>query len=302
MIKELYKTRALERGILHFRWESDQIRIPRNPEFYLLTEGLLGYIPDRDLWVIGKWTEVRDEYGEYTTLVGRSLSTTPITGEWKNHDEVIVCGNTPLYRPYTGEIDWYSYMKEQTDESIETQLIGSRLSKAFIADSDQKKRQIELALKSIKKGIPAVIVTSLLEELQTVDLTDPAQIEKMQYLSSFYQQLDKRETNFNGIDLENIDKKAQVTSPEIQQYDDMTALEYEIQYTERLKFVEEMKEHGIEISITPNPIYWDEPTKEDIETGSFEAAEEQTEPESEPEEDPAESEEVKEEEKNDKDD
>lgn len=294
MKKELYKARSIERGILHFKWESNQIKLPRNPEFYLLTSGCLGYIPDRDLWVTGQWNGLRDEYGEYTTFVGRSLATTPITGEWKNHDEIIVCGNTSNYRPYSLEYDWYSYMKEQADESIETQLIGSRLSKAFIAENDQQKKQIEMALKAIKKGLPAVIVTSLLQSLDTVDLTDPSQIEKMQYLSSFYQTLEKRESNFNGLDLEILDKKAQVNTEEIRQYDDVTTIDYLIQYEARLEFVKEMEEKGIEIKIVPNPVFWDEPTKEDIEEGTFEAAE-PAEPE--PEElQPEQSEEVKEEE------
>ena len=282
MKKELYKARSIERAILHFKWKSDQIKIPRNPEFYVVTNGLLGYIPERDLWVTGQFNGIRDEYGEYTTLVGRSLATTPIVGEWKNHEEVIVCGNTSNYRPYNQEIEWFSYMKEQADESIETQLLGSRLSMAFVAENDQQKKQIEKALIAVKKGLPAVIVTSLLEDLKNINLTDPAQIEKMQYLSSFYQTLEKRESNFNGLDLEVIDKKAQVNVPEIQQYSDVTTMDYLIQYEARLNFVEEMKEHGIEIEIVPNPVFWDEPKEEDIEEGTFEAAEPEPEPEQEP--------------------
>lgn len=282
MKKELYKARSIERAILHFKWKSDQIKIPRNPEFYVVTNGLLGYIPERDLWVTGQFNGIRDEYGEYTTLVGRSLATTPIVGEWKNHEEVIVCGNTSNYRPYNQEIEWFSYMKEQADESIETQLLGSRLSMAFVAENDQQKKQIEKALLAVKKGLPAVIVTSLLEDLKNINLTDPAQIEKMQYLSSFYQTLEKRESNFNGLDLEVIDKKAQVNVPEIQQYSDVTTMDYLIQYEARLNFVEEMKEHGIEIEIVPNPVFWDEPKEEDIEEGTFEAAEPEPEPEQEP--------------------
>ena len=282
MKKELYKARSIERAILHFKWKSDQIKIPRNPEFYVVTNGLLGYIPERDLWVTGQFNGIRDEYGEYTTLVGRSLATTPIVGEWKNHEEVIVCGNTSNYRPYNQEIEWFSYMKEQADESIETQLLGSRLSMAFVAENDQQKKQIEKALLAVKKGLPAVIVTSLLEDLKNINLTDPAQIEKMQYLSSFYQTLEKRESNFNGLDHEVIDKKAQVNVPEIQQYSDVTTMDYLIQYEARLNFVEEMKEHGIEIEIVPNPVFWDEPKEEDIEEGTFEAAEPEPEPEQEP--------------------
>ena len=98
----------------------------------------------------------------------------------------------------------------------------------------------------------------------------------MQYLSSFYQTLEKREANMRGLDLEIIDKKAQVTSSEIRQYDDFTTLEYLVKYEERLKFVEKMKEAGINIEIVPNPIFFDEPTKEDIKEGTFEDNEPET--------------------------
>ena len=44
-------------------------------------------------------------------------------------------------------------------------------------------------------------------------------------------------------------------------------------YEMRLAFVEEMKENGYDIEIIPNPIFFDEPKKEDIEEGTFEEAE-----------------------------
>ena len=44
-------------------------------------------------------------------------------------------------------------------------------------------------------------------------------------------------------------------------------------YEMRLMFVEEMKENGFDIEIIPNPVFFDEPTKEDIEEGTFEMAE-----------------------------
>ena len=123
------------------------------------------------------------------------------------------------------------------------------------------------------------MTTSLLENIETLDLTDSADIEKMQYLSSFYQSIEKREANDYGVDLELIDKRAQVTSNEIKQYDDVTTLEYLIMFECRQRFVEEMKENGFNIEIIRNPIFFDEPTKEDIEEGTFEEAEAEETPE-----------------------
>ena len=87
------------------------------------------------------------------------------------------------------------------------------------------------------------------------------------------QEIDKREANLKGIDLELLDKRAQVTSNELKQYDDITTLDYLTRYVERLRFVEEMKENGFDIEIVPNPIFFDEPKKEDIDEGTFESKE-----------------------------
>ena len=107
----------------------------------------------------------------------------------------------------------------------------------------------------------------------------------MQYLSGFYSTIEKRESNDLGIDLENIEKRAQVTTEEIKQYNDYTTLEFLQMYEMRLNFVEEMKEAGFNIEIVPNPVFYDEPKKSDIDAGTFEDQEtEPGEPENEPEE------------------
>ena len=64
-------------------------------------------------------------------------------------------------------------------------------------------------------------------------------------------------------------KKEKVTT----QYNDYTTLEFLQMYEMRLNFVEEMKEAGFNIEIVPNPVFYDEPKREDIDNGTFEDAE-----------------------------
>ena len=241
---------------------------------FLTLYGALGYDLKNGRWVTGSFNNIRDEYGDFTEFVAITLSTEKNDSYiLKNHSEVIVCGNTPLYRDYNDEREFYAYYKSETDKSIFCQLINSRLNKAILAESDPKKKQIEKAFEAVKKGLPVVLVTSLLENLETIDLTDPDDIEKMQYLSGFYSTIEKRESNDLGIDLENIEKRAQVTTEEIKQYNDYTTLEFLQMYEMRLNFVEEMKKAGFNIEIVPNPVFYDEPKKEDIDNGTFEEAE-----------------------------
>ena len=247
--------------------------------------GSIGWDKIHNVWVEGSFEELRDELGDYTIYICHTLNTENIKNyQLKNHEEVIVCGNTPLYRPFDQERRFYAQFKDETDKSIMCQLINSRLNKAIIADTDVKAKQIKAAFEAIELGLPITLVTSLLEGIETLDLTDSSEIEKMQYLSSFYGEIEKREANDSGVDLELIDKRAQVTTNELKQYDDITTLEYLIMYEMRQNFVEEMRENGIDIEIVRNPVFFDEPTKEDIETGDFEAAE--PEPEAEPETEP----------------
>lgn len=277
-----YDLKSIERDAILFKWRSldPEFKIPWQPEILLSTEGALGYDKIKKLWVTCSPTGLFDKFGDFQSFVCRSLDNTDMVGYTaKNHDEVIVCGNTPLYRSFDAEREYYSNLKTETDKSIRAQLILSRLSKALVADNDNKAKEIRKAFEDIKEGNLLVLTTSLLENIETLDLTDSADIEKMQYLSSFYQSIEKREANDYGVDLELIDKRAQVTSNEIKQYDDVTTLEYLIMFECRQRFVEEMKENGFNIEIIRNPIFFDEPTKEDIEEGTFEEAEAEETPE-----------------------
>lgn len=271
-----YFLKALERDSILFKWKSNTegFKLPFRPELLVTLFGSIGYDKIHKCWVTGDFNGIFDEYGDYKTYICHTLNTENVQNyQLKNHDEVIVCGNTPLYRSFDDERRFFSNLKEQADKSIYCQLILSRLTKALVTDSDNKKKQIVESFKAVEEGKPVVLVTGLLENLDTVDLTDPDDIEKMQYLSSFLQTIEKREANDIGVDLELIDKRAQVTTNEIKQYDDITSLQFLIMYEMRQAFVEEMKENGFDIEIVRNPIFFDEPKEEDIKEGTFEAAE-----------------------------
>ena len=275
-----YMNIQLNRDINLFHWKSDSMKLPRDPEFYLATEGCLGYDLKNGRWVRGNFTGILDEFGDFTTFIALPLQTIDKGAEeLKNHEEVIVCRNNPLMIPNNIKNEWFSSLREENDKSLMALIIMTRYSKALVAYSDQQKKQIEAAMENIKEGLPIVFTSSIIEELNQLDLTNPQDVDKIQYLSSFAGEIDKREANLKGVDLELLDKRAQVTSNELKQYDDITTLEYTIAYNERLRFVEEMKENGFELEIVRNPIFFDEPTKEDIDDGEFEVKEEEELPE-----------------------
>lgn len=274
MLQKDYMNIALNRDILSFTWRSRDIKLPRDPEFWLSTNGVLGFDKTDNKWKRGQFTGVLDDEGDFETYVAIPLSSSnPGAEDRKNHDQIIVCRNNPLCLPNTAQNEWFAKLKAESDTSLMCMILLTRLSKIIEAFSDGQKNQIEAAFKNIKEGLPVVITSSIIEDLKIQELTDPDFIDKIQYISGLMQEIDKREANLKGIDLELLDKRAQVTSNELKQYDDITTLDYLTRYVERLRFVEEMKENGFDIEIVPNPIFFDEPKKEDIDEGTFESKE-----------------------------
>ena len=276
MLQKDYMDIAINRDILSFTWKSDSLKLPRDPEFWLSTNGVLAFDKIDNKWKRGQFTGTLDDEGDFETYVAIPLSSSnPGALDRKNHEQIIVCRNNPLCLPNTASNEWFSKLKSESDTSLMCMILLTRLSKIIEAFSDAQKKQIEAAFKNIKEGLPVVITSRLIEDLKIKELTDPDFIDKIQYISGLMQEIDKREANLKGIDLELLDKRAQVTSNELKQYDDITTLDYLVRYSERLRFVEEMKENGFDIEIVPNPIFFDEPKKKDIEEGTFESKEQE---------------------------
>ena len=274
MLQKDYMNIAINRDILSFTWKSNSLKLPRDPEFWVSTNGVLAFDKIDKKWKRGQFTGVLDDEGDFETFVAIPLSSSnPGAVDRKNHEEIIVCRNNPLCLPNTAQNEWFAKLKSESDTSLMCMILLTRLSKIIEAFSDAQKNQIEAAFKNIKEGLPVVITSSLIEDLKIQELTDPDFIDKIQYISGLMQEIDKREANLKGIDLELLDKRAQVTSNELKQYDDITTLDYLTRYVERLRFVEEMKENGFDLEIVPNPIFFDEPKSSDISEGTFESKE-----------------------------
>lgn len=261
-----------------FKWKSDKIEIPYNMELLLRTNGSIGYATKLKKWVIGSWSGIVDELNRFTTYVCKTLSTTPETYEL-NRDDVIVCGNNYTFTGDMETVEFMSSMKEETDISIFYQLVNSRNIPMIAAQNDKIKKEIELAFQKMKAGVPVVVGTSLIDELVPLDITDKNAIEKMQYLNSFYDVLEKRNAQIFGVDVPLIDKRAQVNEKELDNFDDVSSLNFLAYYEPRLQFCEEMKKAGIEIECVRNPIYADEPTEEEIESEEAQEKEEEKEEE-----------------------
>lgn len=254
--------------------KDETFKMPKKFELLLHENGSVGWDIKNKKWVTGSWDGEVDENNDYMTYVCTTLATGDKKSyNLKNHTEVIVCGNNANYTPDNLDNKWYSTLLEETDVSIYFQLINSRNIPMISATDDNIKKEVELAFSKLVAGRPVVIGTGLLDDAKTLDITDPSSIDKISTLDNFHEEIIKRWCNKYGIDIETKEKKAQVNNMELDSFGDYNSLGFLEMFEARLDFIKEMADNGIEIEIVRNPIYWDEPTEEDIENGEFEQME-----------------------------
>lgn len=250
----------------NFKWKSnsEEVIIPRNFEILLRLKGIMGFLINEKKFVM--LSPVRlDENNEISTFTAIGLGTEKVSYGTKTLDEVIPCFNNPMGLSDIRDISYFAYEKAQNDVSRMFQLIYSRITPLLKTDNDKVKEQVTKALEDVKDGKPAVILTKLIDELEKLDILDPNNIAKMEYLTSYDEVLDKNIANRFGASLDIKDKKAQVNNAELKAYDDITTMNYLVNYECRLEFVEKMKEAGFDIEVVVSPIFADEPTEAEIE-------------------------------------
>ena len=236
----------------------------------------MGFLIDEKKFVM--LSPVRlDENNNIKVFTAIGLGTEKKSYGEKTLEQVIPCFNNPLGLSDMRDISYFAYEKAQNDVSRMFQLLFSRITPMLKTDNDKVRDQVTKALNDVMMGKPAVILTKLIDELEKVDILDPNNIAKMEYLTSYDEVLDKNIANRFGASLDIKDKKAQVNNAELKAYDDITTMNYLVNYECRLEFVEKMKEAGFDIEVVVSPIFADEPTEEEIEEP--ELLEEENEPE-----------------------
>ena len=258
-----------------FKWETDGIKMLKKAELFLHINGSFGYDLKNKKWVIGRFNSILDDNGDYTEYVCHTLSTTDKECYvLKNHEEVVVCGNNLLYSTDNEFIRYFADTLQETDISIYHQLMNSRNIPALTGLDDNQVKEVANIFAQRKAGCPATISTDILDDVKTLDICDNAGVERLSNLDNFHEELIKRFCNGFGIDIETKEKKAQVNNLELDSFSDYSTLYFLAMFEARDSFCKEMEEKGYKITCTRNPIFWDEPTIEDIDEGNFEFMEE----------------------------
>ena len=262
---DFFKARFFEKLNNLYQWKSDDVTIPRNLETFLRLYGSIGYAPKLKKWVCGYVDMVKDDDNEPLNYYCWNLATNKRSYTLKVGEEVILCWNNSLHLSDLPIVNWYCDLMKECDISMKCQILNTRLIPVVAATNDNVKNQIEAAYKDILMGKPCVITTDLIQDLKTIEVTDNTALDKMQYLTSFYESLNKRLYGEFGIEVDSKDKRAQINNEELHGEKDLVTLNYLSYYMERLAFLEALQEIGVTVECIPNPIYATEPNKEEIE-------------------------------------
>lgn len=264
--ERVHKFNMLNNINSYYKWtsKSEEVIIPKNLEIVLRGYGLLGFVLSDKKFCKLSIIDF-DEYNEPKSFVGIGLGTRPKSYGTLTQKEVIPLYNNPLGFSDIPDINFLSYSKAQNDVSRLMQLINSRLIPMVTTTSDKAANAFLEALKKIEEGKPAAISTDIITDIEKLDILDPNNIAKMEYLTSYDEVLDKNIANRFGASLDMKNKAAEVTSVELKAYDDITTTNYLTNFIPRLEFCEKMAEAGYNIEVTVSPIFADEPTEAEIE-------------------------------------
>lgn len=126
------------------------------------------------------------------------------------------------------ELPFYADMFTEIDKSIKANVLLSRVASVPLAKDDSTKTAIENILNDIEDGKTKTIAsTNLMDDLlnngedvvKMLHLTQPEQIERVQYLSKLHDDLLKRFWNNYGHSLQSNGKMAQVNEMELEGYE-----------------------------------------------------------------------------------
>lgn len=241
--KELRKAIAVKQQSVAHRWNLvsnlmvmfEHKNIPFRREFvesYLLFFGICAIGKNDGKYFVGYPTAF--EYDEYGLPKNGSIATFQTrfgyTFTGRLGMDIIIGYNKESRTPEL--IDYYAYMFSEIDKSMLTNIIKSRVNPIPIASTEQEKRSIATAIEEGEKGITNVIMAeNILKEIaegkggiNTISLTEPEQIERIQYLSKFYDDLLRRFWTQYGHSLSSASKMAQVTTSELEGYETLSMI------------------------------------------------------------------------------
>lgn len=247
-------------------------------QFHLLKQGIMGFGE-----IEGKLTFARGNFGEgldkrfgfpekFIWYTNGGLS-----GEWTIGKDCVIFPANPAFYPDIFTIDRYCKMLAEIDVSTLCMLWNSRNIPIPVCELDDEREELKDILADIRAGKPAAFASVNVEGVKTLDITAPSLIQYMSNYSLFYDEVIKRLYLHFGIAVENKDKKAQVTTEELDALSQVAGAAFYTRYELQKKAAENANTlFGTNIEVVPGE-YFDDLSNGKNEDMAVEEPEEETE-------------------------
>lgn len=261
---QMYRDELLRYAISRGRFDGIPEYIPDSfINEALIRNGMIAVFKVADEIVVAPavYTDRRNRYG-----VGDQIIATCINGETYKCTvgvDCVVGHNNSMSSSEMKLIERYVSQLAETDMSLDYNLLYSRFSKMFRADTENTAIAIKKAFNEMRAGMPVITVVSATtssdfadasDPFVSCDLTDVNQVDKLQFLCRYHDYLITEYMLSIGYDSSMINKSAQVQADELDNANrrgQITAYEH-IKY--RLKLCDDVnKLFGLDWKYIPDP-------------------------------------------------
>lgn len=217
-----------------------------------------------------------DNYG-----IGTEITITTYNGQHQKRGKIgencaLIWNNTEFVGDFI--ISWYAKMFKEIDISMEANVFNSRLHPIPVARNSKIKSAIDNIFKSIKgenKNNDTYTIlsdTAFADEINgtstkidVLNLTDVKDVDKLQYLSKFHDDLLRRFCTLYGHSMQTTGKMAQQTVEEIQGYDSFSMIIPSNRLEERQKGISEFNHiFGENVTVEYNEAWQDSLFKKEV--------------------------------------
>ena len=178
---------------------------------------------------------IETDITEYSDRYNKAQLINPLSNskELMQHEEIAVGYNNLLHTP---EYDIVRFAKilAETDTSMYCNVMNSRISPILLADDNNQKNALDTAIQNVYSGkLSSIAFNDIVNEINAnntkenrhiLHLTEPKNIEKLQYLSKFHDDLLRRFCTLYGHAMQTSGKMAQQTTEELQGYNSFSMI------------------------------------------------------------------------------
>ena len=205
-------------------------------ELYKIKNGYsgVGMVNNELVCTYGSFTDDLNNYGIGENYTGHTLNGNELSGIVDK--DIIICRNNKLYRPDIDDIFIYAQIINNVDISLDFNVFYTQYAPLIECDNQKQKDIIDLWIKNKHEGHPVTVIKD--KPLDFLDnekntsinvkqLGDVKDVDKLQYLSKYRDDVMKRFYTQYGHNLNSTEKLAQQSVKEISN-NDTVALIYSL--------------------------------------------------------------------------